>query len=489
MASSAKPFGISRHGAYFPRLRIERADIAKAHKWMNPGLAAGAKGSRAFCSWDEDSVTMAVEAGRNSLRGAAIAVRSLTIASTTFPSANLSAAAVVGAALRMDESSVTSNVAGSPRAATTMLAEAFRERSGPALLIASEQQPAAPASAAELSSGAGAAALLLNDEAVIAECLASRTMTTHFVDRFRSAGSACDYVWEERWIRDEGYGKLVPQVVAAALADARLTIDDVSHFILPSPMRAIEAAVARGLGFKGEPSSRFEPALGFCGTAHGFLALSEVLDRAGPSEVIILVGFGQGVDALVLRTTELCGTADAGPGFAAAAQGGVMTHDYLRLLSFQEQIQLDWGMRSEGAVKSALTEQYRSRAQLDGFVAGRCGECGTVQFPVLAYCVSPECNAPASQFEDAPLADEPARILTITQDFLTYYPAPPLCVGMVQFDNGARLLMEIVDGTNEEIVEGQALQMTFRIKKRDEIRGYDQYFWKATPVRRSQECR
>ena len=61
-------FGITAVGAYAPRLRLSRAAIAAAHRWMAPALASSAKGERAFCSWDEDAITMAVEAARDCVR-------------------------------------------------------------------------------------------------------------------------------------------------------------------------------------------------------------------------------------------------------------------------------------------------------------------------------------------------------------------------------------------------------------------------------------
>jgi uncharacterized OB-fold protein len=105
-----------------------------------------------------------------------------------------------------------------------------------------------------------------------------------------------------------------------------------------------------------------------------------------------------------------------------------------------------------------------------------------VQFPQLAYCVNPACTAPASQFEAVSLVDEPAKILTFTADWLTYHPAPPLYVGFVQFDNGARLLMETVDAPPNAVDVGVSLRMVFRIKERDNMRGFNRYFWKATPI-------
>jgi uncharacterized OB-fold protein len=153
------------------------------------------------------------------------------------------------------------------------------------------------------------------------------------------------------------------------------------------------------------------------------------------------------------------------------------------MLSFQGGIDCEWGMRAEKHIKTAPTEQHRSKEQIDGLVAGKCASCGTVQFPQLAYCVNPECVAPSSQFQPTSLVDEPAKVLTYTADWLSYYPSPPLYVGFAQFDNGARILTEIVDVGHGSIDVGTPLHMTYRIKDRDKVRGYNRYFWKATPSR------
>jgi uncharacterized OB-fold protein len=152
------------------------------------------------------------------------------------------------------------------------------------------------------------------------------------------------------------------------------------------------------------------------------------------------------------------------------------------MLSYEGGIDAEWGMRSEKAIKTPLTEQYRSSNQLANFVAGKCRCCNTVQFPQLPYCVKPGCNASRDNFEPVSLVDEPAKMLTHTADWLSYHPAPPLYVGFVQFDNGARLLMEVVDVGKAGLDVGTPLRTVFRIKEIDKVRGYPRYFWKATPV-------
>ena len=61
------PAGISSFGAYLPRLRLQRKAIAAANAWFNPSVAALGKGERTMANWDEDAVTMAVEAARDAL--------------------------------------------------------------------------------------------------------------------------------------------------------------------------------------------------------------------------------------------------------------------------------------------------------------------------------------------------------------------------------------------------------------------------------------
>jgi uncharacterized OB-fold protein len=82
----------------------------------------------------------------------------------------------------------------------------------------------------------------------------------------------------------------------------------------------------------------------------------------------------------------------------------------------------------------------------------------------------------------SPLADESAKVATYTADWLMFYPSPPLYVGLVQFDNGARVLMEMVDVDPAKFDVGTPLRMVFRIKEKDSLRHYNRYFWKAAPL-------
>jgi 3-hydroxy-3-methylglutaryl CoA synthase len=483
MAKTDMQYGITSIGGYIPRYRLTRAAAAAAHRWMAPSLVGAAKGSRAFCSWDEDAITMAVEAARDCLRGReANVIESLTLASTTLPYADLQNATIVAGALGLRPEIATSDAAGSQRAATTALISALTRAKGESLLVASDKPHAKPASVQELYFGAGAAAVTIGSGEVLARLIGHASVSAYFVDHFRSSGAESDYFWEERWVRDEGYAKIAPQVIKVALEKAGVGIADIAHFVMPSLFKGAAQAVAKSVGFAGVVADGLDAECGYTGAAHPIMMLASVLERAARGERILLVGFGQGADALVLEASGMRQNDPRWRGVSKSLADRYVTEDYLRMLSFQGDIDLEWGMRAEKSGKAALTEAYRNAHQLSHFNAGRCKACGTVQFPQLAYCVNPACRAPASEFEPASLVDEPAKILTYTADWLSYHPAPPLYVGFVQFDNGARLLMETVDAPAEAIDVGVPLRMVFRIKERDSIRGFNRYFWKATPV-------
>jgi 3-hydroxy-3-methylglutaryl CoA synthase len=59
--------GIAAWGAYAPRLRLSRKAVTEANAWVAPNLRAKAKGERSMANWDEDALTMAVEAARDAL--------------------------------------------------------------------------------------------------------------------------------------------------------------------------------------------------------------------------------------------------------------------------------------------------------------------------------------------------------------------------------------------------------------------------------------
>ena len=462
---------------YVPRLRLERSDVLAQHRWMAPGLRSLAKGRRAIANWDEDAATMAVEAARTLLSVLEVPVAELTLASTTLPFAERLNAGIVAAAIGLDEGAALRDVASSPRAALGELAVALRRPAdAAALIVAAERRVANPASAAEMIQGDGAAAALVGRGEVLATFVAHRSRHADLVDRFREAGQDHDYGWEERWVRDEGYLKLAVATLAACLADAGVAAAEIAHFAMPAPLPRIDEALAKKLGI---PATALVPSshesTGDLGGAQPLALLDTALRSAAPGALILVGAFGSGCDALLLRRTDV-------PCRGPVPDGGKAETSYLKYLSFTGQIGLEWGMRAEGDNKTALTAAWRDHARAARFEGGRCGACATVQFPKSGVCVNPACRGQGTQAALS-LADARAKVMSHTADFLAYTPHPPFQFGHVDFDLGARVLMEFADTDPDELSVGLPLRMVYRIKDFDRARGFRRYFWKATPVR------
>lgn len=479
--SSSTSCGIQSFGAFIPRRRLQRSAIAQAHAWAFPGLKGQAKGERSMCGWDEDVITMAVEAGRDCLRGRAVeTLSSLSLASTTHPYADINNAVFVSAALRMPSNARASDIGGTTRAGlTALIAACESSAAGERLVIASEHRMAKPASAQEMQFGSGAGAVSIGSaEACIAKYLGSETVSVPFIDHFRKSGNNFDYSWEERWIRDEGVAKIVPSAIQSLLKRLGLDASRVAHFGMAGGPQRSDVFIAKIM--KLAPNCvlpDLAALVGDTGTAKPVLQLIDALERAKPGEIIVIASFAQGVEVVAFEMQQAA-PATGRRGLAGTVADRIEETAYMKLLSNDEHVDLDWGMRAETDQKTALTQLYRASDQIFGFVGGKCSKCEAVQFPRLPNCVN--CGEADSQTA-FPLVDDPAKIATYTADWLMYSPSPPLYMGLVQFQSGARVLMEIVDVGADGIDVGTELSMTFRKKERDKLRGWDRYFWKATP--------
>ena len=476
--------GITAYGGYVPRLRLSRKAAVEANSWFNPALKAYQKGERAICNWDEDSLTMGVEAARDCLRGEAPdGLNAVYMASTTMPFQDRQNANVLGTALSLGENLMTMDVTSSQRAGTTAMLNAFRGLGGgTTLLVASEKRRTKAAGTQELLYGDGAAAFLLGSEAVLAEYIGGHQLATDFVDHYRGANEEFDYNWEERWIRDEGYMKIVPRALEAAFAAVGITAGDVDHFIMPAVIRNIGGLVSRRVGLPAEAvRDNLQATMGESGTAHSMVMLSLCLQEAEPGQTIVVVGWGQGCDVLVFRTTDAVKSYAPGYGIKGYLARRKEETNYNRYLAFNNLVTQDKGLRAEVDKQTALTTLYRKKEMLLGFVGGKCRQCGTVQYPKTNVCVSPNCGAFHSQ-DDHPFSEVPATVQSWTADNLTFSPDPPQHFGMVVFEEGGRLMADLTDVDVGHVEVDMPLRMMFRVKAYDEQRGFTQYFWKAAPA-------
>ena len=200
--------GITSYGAYIPRLRLNRSAIYQNMGWFAPATIAVAQGERSMCNWDEDSITMAVAAARDCIQGMdKNTIEGVYMASTTMPFADRQNAGIVSTALNLKEEILTSDFTASQKIGSTALISALesvksKERNN-ILVTAADKRETKGAYFYEMWFGDGAASLMAGDTDVIAEYKGSYSVSCDFVDHYRGSDQKFDYVWEERWQRDE----------------------------------------------------------------------------------------------------------------------------------------------------------------------------------------------------------------------------------------------------------------------------------------------
>ena len=407
------------------------------------------------------------------------------LASTTLPFADRSNATVVAEALNLDDGLSATDFSGTRQSSLNALSlalDASRAGGQNVLLTTAENRKTRAGSAQELHYGDGAAALTIGSDAVIAEALAEAALTVDFVDQFRQSDRETDYQWEERWVRSEGVLKFLPRVIETVLADANLQASDVTQFIFPSTIKRVAAQLAGKCGIDAEAVvDNFASSVGDTGSAHGLLMLAATLETAKPGDIILLCQFGSGARAMLFRLTDEVENWKPSRGVSGWLQRAIEEKHYTRFLAYKGQLAMDKGRRGEQDKKTALSTAYRYRKALLGFVAGRCKESGDVHFPPTRISYTPGAPQQDTQ-EPYPLADKKGHVFSWSAEYLSSDMSPPHQYGQVDFEGGGRLLMDFTDAEKGDIDTGTELEMVFRIKDVDELRGYKRYFWKAVPT-------
>jgi 3-hydroxy-3-methylglutaryl CoA synthase len=397
------------------------------------------------------------------------------------PFADRQNAGVVKEALNLPDAVTALDVTGSQRAATSALLQALGG-SRTQLLTAADRRKARVASEGELIQGDAAAALLVGQGEPVARLIGSHSVTLDFIDHYRATGADFDYGGEARWIRDEGYARIMGGAIRDALAQFGIEGSTVTHAVFPVSVKGVPESLAKRAGIGPDAlADTLQANVGDAGAAHPLLMLAATLEKAKPGETILLASFGQGVDVLLFETTDALMRLPARRGVAGHLAIRQEDANYMRFLFHRDLIKVEKGPRAEMDQKQQGTTLYRNRKAVLGLVGGRCTKTGTVQFPRSQVSVNPNDRAQGTQ-EDYPLSDRRAKIVTFTADALTYSPDPPSFYGTIDFEGGGRMIAEFAEVTADEVEVGREMRMVFRVKAVDEIRDFTRYFWKAVPV-------
>jgi hydroxymethylglutaryl-CoA synthase len=467
--------GITNYGAYIPFNRLKRAAIA-----ATLGVAAG-KGERAVASYDEDAVTMAVEAVRTTLTGtASSAVQSLYFATTAPPYVEKLNASIVHAASGLGRDVRALDLACSVRAGMGALLAAFdAARAGDVAVAAmADVRIGAPEGQAEQAGGDAAAAFVLARDGAVAEIEATHSETLEYLATWRTEGQRFAKTWEERFALTQAYVPLLTSAAKAIATKARVAPGDLAAVVLDAPNPRATQAVAAAL--KLDPARIVNPLLdsvGWTGAAHAGLLLADALDRAKPGDRVLVISVSDGVDAILLRVTDAITRRAPSRTVASLVASKRDDLTYARYLKWRGLLETEPPRRPDPQ-RPAAPPSLRSEDWKYGFMGSRCTACGTFQLPPQIVCV--KCQA-VDKMEKVPFADRTAKIRTFTVDRLAFSLQPPMVVAILDFEGGGRFQSELTDCEPEKVAIGQEVEMTFR--RLFTADGVHNYFWKARPAR------
>lgn len=461
--------GIVSYGAYVPYWRLQRSAITAA---LGSG---GGKGTRSVASYDEDTTSMGVEAGRRALAWAPDGtVPASVVFATTAPAyLDKTNATAVHAALALPSSTAAIDTVGSVRSAggAVVLAAATR-----GLAVLSDIRTGLPGGADESAGGDAAVALLMGDDAdAIAVTIGGADATAEFVDRWRVPGESASKQWEERF-GEFAYLPLVEQSVTDALKAAGLTITEIDHVIVTGLHTRAVAAARKAIGARPDAIvDDLAGTVGNTGAAHAGLLLCDVLDRAAAGDTIAVVTLADGCNTWLLRVTDRIGQRRPGTTVRDAIAA---TNDGLAYASF-----LTWRgflhrepPRRPEPDRPAAPPSLRSNSWKYGLFGSR-DEAGFVHLPPAR--VSMESGA-IDRMELVRMADVQATIATFTVDRLAFSLSPPVVAAVIDFDGGGRFQCELTDVDPSQVKIGDRVAMTFRRLYTQD--GIHNYFWKAKPV-------
>ncbi|MBI4515653.1 MAG: OB-fold domain-containing protein [Deltaproteobacteria bacterium] len=458
--------GIVRYGSYVPYFRLTRA-----------ALGAG-KGERAVASFDEDAVSLAVEAARDAVRGLA-AVDALLFATLSPAYAEKLDTATIQAALDLPEAASSVALGGSSRMglAALLLGLDLAAAGKRALVCASDLVTGAPGGARESQGGDAAAAFVTGpDSEAVARVLGCASATIEILDAWRLPEDRFARQWEERFTADT-MGPAIIDTARRALQAGGVDPATLSTVILDGTNPRSMAALPKALGLKPEQlADTLAASVGRAGCAHAGLLLARALDAAKPGDRILVVCEADGADAVVLEVTGAIADLSVRKvdRWIASKRNDLAYNTYLKwrgILPFEPP-------RRPDPERPAAPPMRRHERWKLAFVGSRCTKCRTGHLPPQRVCV--KCGA-VDQMHDERFADTSCRIATYTLDHLAYTLQPPVVAAFVDYEGGGRFACELTDVDPKQVAIGNHLEMTFR--RLFTAQGVHNYFWKARPGR------
>jgi hydroxymethylglutaryl-CoA synthase len=296
---------ISGLGVYLPHYRLKLEEIAKA--WNR----SGGRGEKTVPALDEDVVTLGVSAARRALEHAGLSADRLGAVYACSLSSGYTENAVAAQtayALGLEGPVGCWDLGLSARVVTAAMQSCMdalvAKRIQYGLVIASDTLRAKPGSEAEMTSAAGAAALVLGRDPGIAELTGVASHTTGFIARYDATGNL-PVIDDERFVMKHGYLEHLGQAAQALERATALATKTYDRLVLQAPDPKWPARAVSKLGLTPEKLVSAGAQTGYAGCASFLLDLALALEKAQVGERILAISFGPGgSDALALTVRD-----------------------------------------------------------------------------------------------------------------------------------------------------------------------------------------
>jgi len=473
--------GIVSCGGYVPFYRLSRDEIARA--WGD----SSAGGEKAVAGYDEDTITMAVDAAVDCLGSIdRQSIDGLYFASTSAPYTEKQSAALIACALDLRRDALTIDFANSLRSGTIALTAALDAvAAGSAkmvLVIAADCRVGIPHSALEAISGDGAAALLVGNVDVAAEIQGRYSINDEFTGLWKRQNDTFVRSWEDRLIVSKGYEPVFQEAVSGLIEKYNLSLKDFAKAAFYAPTLRAHATMARLL--KLDPKTQVQEPLfstvGNTGAALALMILVGALEELKPGDKVLLANYGDGADAFVLQATDQIERLRGKRAIKGHLASKMPLVNYERYLAFREIIPMEPPSRPPNQSSAALVSRPSERDRLFKFLGSKCRRCGTVLYPPPQVCQN--CGA-RGEFDYIRLSDKRAKIFSFSGDMLAGVLDPPMIIAMIDFDGGGRAELLLTDRDPATVKIGMPVELTFR--RFHEAADFHNYYWKARPPRLS----
>lgn len=458
--------GIHRLGFSIPRRSLAHQETATA--WDRGAVP----GNRRVAGFDEDALTLGVNAARQAMQGYNCQeIGMIIFASTTSPFQEKTGSATIAEVLGVGADTQCIDLGQSLRAGTQALALAMQwvsdDNSKKVLVVAADKKIPPPGDPEEYLYGhAGVAVIIGAAAGSIAIIQGSEQRVQCQFDRWQRSNERFWRSSDTRFSRANDYAAPMGAVLDQLLKKLEWSATDVHRYVLYSPdaKSGVSLLKQRKIDIRSTYCDLVSAKMGLTGVPHTLLMLAAALELAEVGEKLVMLGYGDGADAFALEMQQKPQLIHFRR--ALGFHYPISYAQYIRMNDlFTRETQVDEGFTSE--IMFA-----RNKSLWYGLQAKQCQSCEQIMTLPLPNC--PHCQL-NTQWRPVQLTTT-GKVFAITHEHYYPTPEPPLGMAIVDLDNGGRLTLQVAD-ENQPLQINDSVTLVFR--SLHGIGGRPNYFWKA----------